>query len=671
MSDPQSPDSPPQSRQERVNRICDAFERQWQAGQQPRIEACLEGAPADDRELLLRELLALKWRLRDRICDAFERRWQAGQQPRIEDCLDRAVAGDREQLLRELLALEWQLRADAGEQPDPDEYRQRFPQDVAVVDASWTALKQCRPVPPDSTADAAAKHDTAEAISPASREVDLRVDAGVPGTRDDEVAGGQAGCGSRAVRMGRTFGVYEILEEIGRGGMGTVYRARQRVLQKQVAIKLMLPGRPFERFRREARLLAQLDSPYVVTVLDFGMLDESPMLVMEWVEGRDLARALQEHGGRIEEAEALPLMIQVGRGLAAAAERGIVHRDLKPSNILIDTKGRARVADFGLARGLEDPDTVSSTCGLMGTPFYMAPEQAEDPRNVDTRADVYSFGATFYHVLTGVPPFVGETAFATFFKAKTEPLVSPRARVPALSDRTGELIERCLAKSPSARFSSFEEVLRQLTPTVATPSPWDEPDDPSMAAILTRYRERKPIYLTRRDELDSPDIYTLVSGCKLIVTRGSIIRQKVDALVSSDDELLSMGGGVSESLRYAAGPEMVAEARKYTPVRAGRAIVTSAGRLPARFIFHGVTLDSSKYESILPSRDLILEVMASCFYHADTLNVRTIAFPLLGTGQGGFPVDVCLDTMFPYLARALTRGVTSVQEARIVLFFPE
>lgn len=128
---------------------------------------------------------------------------------------------------------------------------------------------------------------------------------------------------------------------------------------------------------------------------------------------------------------------------------------------------------------------------------------------------------------------------------------------------------------------------------------------------------------------------------------------------------------MSESLRYAAGPEMVAEAQKYTPVRAGRAIVTSAGRLPARFIFHGVTLDFSKHESSLPSRDLILEIMASCFYHADTLNVRTIAFPLLGTGQGGFPVDLCLDTMFHCLARTLTRGVTSVQEARIVLFFPE
>lgn len=465
---------------------------------------------------------------------------------------------------------------------------------------------------------------------------------------------------------------YELLEEAGRGGMGVVYKARHQKLEKDVAIKVLLPGMPVERFRREAKLLARLNSPHVVAVHDFDVLpDESSILVMEWVEGRDLARILKARGGRMEEAEALPLMVQVARGLVAAAEQGIVHRDLKPSNILIDTKGRARVADFGLARGPEAHGTATLTHGAMGTPFYMAPEQAEDARNADTRADIYSFGATFYHILTGVPPFEGETPFSTFFKAKTEPLVSPRARVPGLSDRTGALIERCLAKSPGARFHSFEEVLRHLAPAGDTTSPWDDPEDPAIAPVLARYQERKNVYLHRRDLLAAPDVYTMDSGRRLIVARGSIIRQKVDAVVSSDDEMLSMGGGVSASIMVAAGPEMVAEARKYTPVRAGRAVVTSAGRMPVRFIFHGVTLDFSKRGYILlPSRDLILEIMSSCFYHADTLNVRTIAFPLLGTGAGGFEADVCLDTMFHHLARTLTRGVTSVQEATIVLFHP-
>jgi O-acetyl-ADP-ribose deacetylase (regulator of RNase III) len=205
---------------------------------------------------------------------------------------------------------------------------------------------------------------------------------------------------------------------------------------------------------------------------------------------------------------------------------------------------------------------------------------------------------------------------------------------------------------------------------VEAASPWDESDDPSIASILARYAERRPIYLELRSMLDAPDVYTLPSRRKLIVAHGSITGQRADAVVSSDDEMLSMGGGVSKTLRVAAGPEMVAEARKYAPVRPGRAVVTSAGAMSSRFIFHGITLGYSKEKHVQPSRDIIQEIMASCFYHADGLNVRTIAFPLLGTGTGGFDEPVCLDTMFHYLARVLTRGVTSVTEATIVLFSP-
>ncbi len=460
---------------------------------------------------------------------------------------------------------------------------------------------------------------------------------------------------------------YEILKEVGRGGMGVVFKARHRALAKDVAIKVLLPGMSVERFYREARLLAQLDTPHVVKVHDFDVLGgDSPILVMEWVEGHDLAHVCKERGGRIEETEALSLMSQVAHGLAQAAGAGIVHRDVKPANILVDARGRVRVADFGLARGTDGTGMATLTDCAMGTPFYMAPEQAEDPRTVDTRADIYSFGATFYHILTGSPPFVGSTPFSTFFKAKTEPLVSPKSLIPKLSNRTGDLLEKCLAKSPAARFQSFEEVLRHVSPASIGTSPWDEPEDPSIAAILARYQSRRDGYLN--SEHLFPDVYPMSSGRKLFVARGSIATQQVDAIVSSDDEMISMGGGVSRALKYAAGPTMEAEARKYVPVRAGRAVVTSAGKLSARFIFHGITLNYSKPGSARPSRDLILEILASCFYHADTLNVKTIAFPLLGTGAGGFPTDICLDATFHFLARTLSRGMTSVQEATIVIY---
>src|SRR5262249_23985215 len=153
-------------------------------------------------------------------------------------------------------------------------------------------------------------------------------------------------------------------------------------------------------------------------------------------------------------SRAVPWMLQVCEGMQAAADQGVVHRDLKPSNMLVDHQDQVHVADFGLARSAQ-VEQLTLLGGPMGTPHYMAPEQAEDPHGVDARADIYSFGATFYHVLTGQPPFQGETSFAILFKHKMEPLVSPQARNPLLSTRVSECLERCLAKSPNQRFTNF------------------------------------------------------------------------------------------------------------------------------------------------------------------------------------------------------------------------
>jgi serine/threonine protein kinase len=237
-------------------------------------------------------------------------------------------------------------------------------------------------------------------------------------------------------------------------------------------------------------------------------------------------------------------MRQTSEGMLAAAEQGIIHPDLKPSNVLIDRKGRARVADFGLARGPKGLGDLTLPGGVMGTPFYMAPEQAEDPRLVDTRADIYSFGATFYHALTGMPPFSGETVFSILFKHKTEPLTSPKARNPALSERISEILERCLAKSPADRFASFAEILKQLQPSLNELSPWTASDDAELAAYLTRYRTRRADYLSeRRAWKKDLDLYTFPRGQVVRIMRGDIVAQQVDALVSSDTCDLRMGGG--------------------------------------------------------------------------------------------------------------------------------
>jgi O-acetyl-ADP-ribose deacetylase (regulator of RNase III)/predicted Ser/Thr protein kinase len=466
---------------------------------------------------------------------------------------------------------------------------------------------------------------------------------------------------------------YELLEEVGRGGMGVVYRGKHRWLDQPVAIKFHTPGAGVERFVREARLLAGVRSAHVVAVQDFDVLPTGQaMLVMNWVEGGDLGKLLRTGGPvPLPEERVAPWMLQVCEGMRAAAEQGIVHRDLKPSNILIDRGGQAFVADFGLAR-TAGVDPLTQSGGVMGTPLYMAPEQAENPRHVDTRADVYSFGATFYHALTGHPPFTGESWFAILFRHKTEPLASPRSRNPALSGRLNDCLERCLAKSPADRFQSFAEIATHLRPD-GPAAPWEAINDSATAGLLDRYRDRRAVYLAgRAAALPDPDVYPFPNHRLLTVGFGNLAEQRVDALVSSDNGYLTMSTGVSAALARGAGDGFREAAYRFGPVRPGRAVVTPAGNLPARFVMHGVTVGHFEdvSEWVGPSRDLLNEIMESCFYHADTLGLRSIAFPLLGTGAGGFSPDVALDTMFRFLARKLARGLTTVREARIVLYEP-
>jgi serine/threonine protein kinase len=462
---------------------------------------------------------------------------------------------------------------------------------------------------------------------------------------------------------------YTILDVLGRGGMGVVYKGWQVQLDRCVAIKMLSNGGSTERFRREAKLIAKISSPHVVAVHDLHTLPEGGLiLVMEFVEGTDLARTIRSGSGPLPEPDVLPWMQQVAKGMLAASERGIVHRDLKPSNILIDSRGNARVADFGLGRGTTELGELTHSDAVIGTPYYMAPEQAEDPQSVDTRADIYSYGATFYHALTGVPPFEGKTTFSILYKHKTEPLISPRSRNPEISPWISELLERCLAKSPSDRFPGFADMLFQLQPTTGAASPWEMPEDLNWRRYHEAYKARRESYLHGPPAIGECDRFEFPRGRVLRILRGDLVEERADVIVSSEACDLGMNYGLALALHKAAGEAVARETRRFAMVRPGRVVVTSAGDLPARFLFHGVTLGLIGDDWIEPSRDLIAEIMASCFYHADTLNVQSIAFPLLGTGAAGFSREVCLDTMFRYLARMFLHGLSCVQEARIVIF---
>jgi eukaryotic-like serine/threonine-protein kinase len=542
----------------------------------------------------------------DPICQRFEAACKLGKSPSVDDFLAEAIEPDRELLRQELRRLD---RA----------YRER-------------------------------QHGTAESRGLRSTTVD--------------VTPPKAGGPVRATAQCSLFDDrYDIFEEVAQGGMGTVVRAHDRKLDRQVALKFLLPGMSTDRFLREAKLLARVSSPHVVAVFDVTTLDDGrPVIAMEWIDGADLASVIESRASQLSETTALKWMLEVCDGMLAAASLGIVHRDLKPSNILIDRAGRARVADFGLA--FEAAGSRLSVSGeLMGTPHYMAPEQADDPKTADTRSDLYSFGATFYHALTGTPPFQGETAFSVLYKHKTEPLVPPTARNRSLSSRTGEILERCLAKMPGDRFTDFGELRSQLE-SRGVGSPWDDPSDRGLDSYLEQFHRRRELYLNDPESLRLPDCYSFPGQRRLEIVHGDLVEQEVDAVVSSDTAYLTQDYGVSLAIASRGGRRVVEEAKRYGRVRPGRAVITSGGKLAARFVLHGVTIS----QDTLPSRDLISEIMRSCFYHADTLNLQSIAFPLLGTGGAGFSKSVCLDTMFRCAARTLLHSPTALRVIRIVLF---
>jgi len=476
-------------------------------------------------------------------------------------------------------------------------------------------------------------------------------------------------------RLQRALGShYELRGSLARGGVGVIYAAWDTELQRDVAVKALrhdiFPSATLlERFIREARAIAKLEHPNIVPVYSVGRAEGLAYIVMQRIDGESLEDVIDRRR-HLDPDDTLPILFQTAEGLGAAHHEGIIHRDVKPSNIMLQTGShRVQVMDFGIARSMVEADeSLTETGSQLGTPLYMAPEQAEDPKRVDARADIYSFGATFYEVLTGRPPFQGKSYLQILFKHLTEPVIAPKSLNPRIDPNLNDCIERCLAKDPRDRFTSLEEVLESLQPMTST-SAWDMWDNDLAASHLRHYLSRRHVYLENNpNSLPKPDEYVFPNGRRIRIQYGDLVAQDVDAIVSSDDTDLSMGGGISATILQAAGSELKTESQRYVPVRPGRAVVTSAGKLQARFIFHGITLGEDEGQRVMPSRDLIAEIMDSCFYHADTLHVHTIAFPLLGAGSGGFPSDICLDTMFRFLAMRLSRGLTDVREARIMLF---
>ena len=259
------------------------------------------------------------------------------------------------------------------------------------------------------------------------------------------------------------IGRYTSLTLIGQGGMGAVYRGRDPELDRPVAIKVMLDATPdfVARFRREAQSIARLTHANIVQVYDFGVDDEgNPYFVMELIDGTPLDKIVRDRG-RLAPIEAIRIITQAAEGLAAEHRAGIVHRDVKPSNLIVDGRGTVKLVDFGIARVATGGTALTGAAALMGTPGYMAPEQAAG-KQVDHRADIYALGLTLFELLAGQPPYEAADPISLVVKNMQEPLPDLRVRGFGIPDELVRLVEQMGAKDPDQRLQSCEAVVAAL-----------------------------------------------------------------------------------------------------------------------------------------------------------------------------------------------------------------
>jgi hypothetical protein len=362
-------------------------------------------------------------------------RWRAGQRISVESYLERLPGlADAAEDVQVLLCGEAMLRRERGESADPAEYQRRFPSladRLPLVLGLLGALAESGPDGPPTV-----------------------VGAGQPGP-----------AGPLPAVPG-----YELLDELGRGGMGVVYRARQVALDRVVALKMVLAGghagqEELARFRAEAEAVARLQHPNVVQIHEVGEAGGLPYLCLEFCEGGSLADRLD--GTPWPAGRAAGLVEVLARALDAAHQRGVVHRDLKPANVLVSADGVLRITDFGLVKWLDPAGAGGEgyrtrTGAVVGTPAYMSPEQAAGGREVGPATDIYALGAVLYELLVGRPPFEGDGVLEVLRRVVAETLVPPRRLRSSVPRDLETICLKCLEKDPQKRYPSAAALAEDL-----------------------------------------------------------------------------------------------------------------------------------------------------------------------------------------------------------------
>lgn len=458
----------------------------------------------------------------DCVCNDFES--SLGGRPVIESYLDRVSEDLHPVLLRELLLLELEARMKRGESPDIRDYEQRFPAHADVVSeavrVAWSESKVDQPT----------------AAMPAS--TDLGTSAKRTGaathTKQETTRGGRrlrASSTDPEVQPLRRFGDYELLDEIARGGMGVVFRARQLSLNRIAALKMVLAGtlaseEAIARFMSEAEAAAQLDHPGIVPIYEVGQEGEEPFFSMGYVDGPSLAGMLAL--GPLTANEAARMIGKISEAVEYAHQHGVIHRDLKPSNILVDESGRPRITDFGLAK-LDGADQQLTTTGqVIGTPGYMPPEQALGDE-VDERADVYAMGALLYAQLTGRPPHQAATAVDTLRAVVEREPVAPRRLVRGVPRDLETICLKAISKNPARRYQTASEFLNDITRF--------ENRQPIIARRVSGFE--KSLLWARRNPRISALLATI--ACVVLFASGALLQQSRVVARARDDAEQRLG----------------------------------------------------------------------------------------------------------------------------------
>jgi WD40 repeat protein len=434
------------------------FERLWRQGQRPDVRAFLAHVGELPAPQLAEVLLVDQ-----------QQRWHAGERIPAETYLQwypaLQAASDR---VLDLVYGEFLLRKQWGEEPRLAEYAYRFPHHVEAlrlqIELHQAMGQEAEPTPSGT----------------------------MPSLRQRTAPGQKETLASPGLALPTVPG-YEILGELGRGGMGIVYKARQRALNRLVALKMIrtsdVEPEQRARFRTEAEAAAQLQHPHIVQIYEVGEQDGRPFFSLEWVDGSSLAQQLASTS--LAPAAAAHLVATLARAIHYAHQKGIVHRDLKPANVLLTADGTPKITDFGLAKRLDNPAGPTQSGAIVGTPSYMAPEQAEGKnQEVGPAADVYALGALLYEMLTGRPPFKAATVLETVEQVRSTEPVAPSRLVPTLPRDLETICLKCLEKEPRRRYSSAlilaEELGRFLNyePIQARPV--------ALASRVQRWCQRKP-----------------------------------------------------------------------------------------------------------------------------------------------------------------------------------